>query len=189
MGNLRTWEAWKDVHQPFEREWWRKALAEGHSRDDAEFAEHWAPAREFIKPKGRVLDIGCGPRPPFVPCTVIEPLAIEYRSMTPREWWLNVMVVAAPAEEFQLPFVGEFDTIVCWNALDHTVGWRRILDNMLAYGSADARFAIATDFHKPFDGHPGYEREDFDAEIEKRFKVIEKREPFGRALAMLMVAK
>jgi hypothetical protein len=30
---------------------------------------------------GDLLDIGCGPRPPFPPCTVIEPLALEYQAL------------------------------------------------------------------------------------------------------------
>ncbi len=60
---------------------------------------------------------------------------------------------------------------------------------MLAYGAPGARFAIATDFFPPFDGHPGFPRGAFMNEIDKRFRIIDRREPFGRQLALLMVAK
>lgn len=191
MTDLRTWHAWEAVHQPWELGWWRDALANGHSQDDAGFAAAWAPVKEWIKPRGMILDIGCGPRPPFAPCTVIEPLAHHYMDMTPPAWWQGVKVCAQPAERIVDELRGWYDTVVCWNAIDHAVGWRDILDNMLAYGSVDgiARFAIATDFWPPFVGHPGFGRDEFMAEIAKRFEIIERREPFGRQLALLMKAR
>jgi len=186
--DLRTQDAWHEIHQPFELDWWAKHLALGHSSDPS-FYYDWLPVREFIKPEGAVLDIGCGPRPPFAPCTVIEPLALEYQKLdvVPKHWWDGVAVYAQPAEELIPGLLA--DTIICWNCLDHTHGWRQILDNMLAYGNAGARFAIATDFFKPFVGHPGYERDDFMREIESRFHIIDKRAPFGRQLALLMTAR
>jgi hypothetical protein len=186
--DLRTWDAWRKVHQPYELGWWKTNLAFGHSTDP-EFSHHWAPVRQFIKPRGVVLDIGAGPRPPFAPCIVIDPLAIEYQLLNtvPIEWWEGVEVHAQPAE-YPVPDL-HADTVICWNCLDHTIGWKLILQNMLAYGRPGARFAVATDFFPPFDGHPGFERAEFESEIEKRFTVIDKREPFGRQLALLMKAK
>lgn len=184
---LRTWEAWHHVHQPFELDWWSTKLAEGHSCDDTQFTEMWREAKEFIKPTGIVLDIGSGPRPPFAPCIVIDPLANEYRKITPQAWWNDVVVHAVPAEHFIKDLFAH--TIICWNCLDHTIGWKTILGNMVGYGDASTRYAVATDFFEPFIGHPGFERVEFMQEINKHFTVIDRREPLGRELALLMVAK
>ena len=184
--SLRTMDAWHKVHQPFEIDWWKKHLPGGHC-DDPGFTIQWDEVREFIEPHGDILDVGCGPRPPFVPCAVIEPLANAYQEIVPKEWWEGVTAYAQPAEV--LIHNLRADTVICWNAIDHTIGWRTILDNILAYGRPGARFAIATDFYKPFVGHPGFPREEFMTEIHKRFHIHKEREPFGRALALLMTAK
>lgn len=186
--DLRTWSAWHNIHQKFEINWWRDALGKGHCNDETH-AEQWDPVYAFIKPQGYVLDIGAGPRPPFPPCTVIDPLANEYQKLVPVEWWTDVQVYAQPAEQFIGGLHGCFETIICWNCLDHTIGWREILCNMREYGTEDASYAIATDFHPPFEGHPGYPREKFMTEVYKYFKVTVSREPFGRQLALLMKAR
>ena len=188
LNDFRTWDAWHNVHQPYELNWWKEKLLNGHSKDP-EFNREWDLVRRFIKPKGFVVDIGCGPRPPFAPCAVIDPLALEYQKITPSEWWDGVEVYVHPAEYPVTMLSVAADTVVCWNCLDHTIGWKYILDNMRAYGRPGACFAIATDFHEPFVGHPGFEREEFESEIEKRFTMVDKREPFGRHLALLMKAK
>jgi hypothetical protein len=182
--DLRSWDAWHTVHQPFELAWWKERLPD-HLASPG-FEESWAEVKAFINPQGLVLDIGCGPRPPFAPCFVIEPLAVEYRSITPTEWWHDVVVRAHPAEYLAGDLMFSVNTIICWNCLDHTIGWKKILDNMLVYGTRDARYAVATDFYAPFVGHPGFDRDEFMSEIKKRFKIIEQREPLGRALALLM---
>lgn len=183
--DLQTWDAWREIHQPFEIDWWKQRLP-GHCADPG-FSMQWQKVRDWIEPHGDILDIGCGPRPPFPPCTVIEPLAEEYRKITPNEWWESVSIYSQPAEH--LVFGLKADTIICWNCIDHTIGWRRILDNMLIYGRPNARFAIATDFQKPFIGHPGFQYRDFMNQINERFIVCKQREPFGREIALLMIAK
>ena len=51
---------------------------------------------------------------------------------------------------------------------------------------AYADSAIATDFYKPFVGHPGFPREEFMTEIHKRFSYSQRaRTVSGRALALL----
>jgi hypothetical protein len=184
QSDIRTWDAWHRDHQPFELGWWKEHL--DNYRDDAAFVESWREVKEFIKPRGFILDIGCGPRPPFASCTVIEPLAHEYRKITPPEWWHGVVVYAHPAE-YQVEWLRNWaDTVICWNCIDHTIGWREILDNMVVYGDARTRYALATDFWPPFLGHPGFEREEFMTEVKKRFEIIDRREPLGRQLALLM---
>jgi hypothetical protein len=195
--DLKTWDAWRRIHQPFELDWWKDVLPSGHS-DDPGFTLAWNEVKAFILPELRdatlrswplILDVGCGPRPPFAPCTVIEPLANSYKQFVSPEWWAMVKVYAQPAEQFVPELTAEFDVVICWNAIDHTIGWRIILDNMLAYGAPEARFAIATDFHDPYIGHPGFTRAEFMAEIDARFNIHDQREPFGREMALLMTAK
>jgi hypothetical protein len=184
--DLQTWDAWGKIHQPFELEWWKSALEQGHSSDEA-FFNHWGPIFNFINPRGDVIDIGCGPRPVFIPSTVIDPLALEYQKITPASWWLDVKVIAQPAE---IPITGLLgDTIVCWNCIDHTIGWKDILNNMRSYGRPGAKFAVATDFYLPFIGHPGFVRTEFIEEIERRFVITETRELFDRQLALVMIAR
>src|SRR5262245_48914119 len=164
--DLRSWAAWHEKHQPFELQWWKEALANGHSMDDDGFRAHWQPVKDWIKPRGTILDIGCGPRPAFAPCIVIDPLATDYQAITPQEWWLDVEVHNACAENFIPGLMDTADTVICWNALDHAIGWQVILENMLSYGTEGARFAVATDFHEPFLGHPGFDIDEFEAEID-----------------------
>jgi hypothetical protein len=183
--NLQSEEAWRTIHQPFELAWWKEAIAAGHPGfDEAQRAE----IKAFIKPRGRILDIGSGPRPLFRPCTVIEPLAEEYRTFVPEAWWSGVTIITTPAEQY-IETLEKFDTILCWNALDHAVGWIGILDSVASYSHAKTRIGVSTDFFPPFVGHPGFERTSFEAEIAKRFNVIERREPFQRAVALLLEVK
>lgn len=184
MSDIRTWDAWHRDHQPFELQWWREHL--DNYRDDDAFAAQWVEVKDFIQPSGVIVDIGCGPRPPFKPCIVIEPLAEKYKEITPPEWWQGVVVYGHPAETIVDDLVGGANTVICWNCIDHTIGWKDILDSMVVYGHTTTRYAIATDFWPPFLGHPGFEREEFMQEIKKRFNILEAREPFGRALALLM---
>lgn len=192
MTDLRTIEAWRDIHQPFELNWWKEHIAQGHLTDPG-WTLFWDDVRAFIEPHGRTIDIGCGPRPPFAPCYAIDPLILEYKAITPGKWWAGVIAYSDPAEDLIPSLRGKGDTIVCWNCLDHTVGWKQILDNMLAYGAPNARFAIATDFHEPFVGHPGYPRTEFDAEIDKRFHIHKRRRQrpghHDRDLSLLMTAR
>lgn len=179
--DLRTWDAWNKIHQPFELGWWKRALRNGH---DGLPGKHQEMA-EFIKPHGVIIDIGSGPRPVFTPCIVIEPLAFEYQKIAPKEWWEGVAIFNRPAEQ-RIEGL-RADTIICWNCINHSIGWREILDNMRSYANDGATLALATEFNQPFVGHPGFSREDFMKEIDQRFKVVDQREPFDRMhLALLM---
>jgi hypothetical protein len=192
--DFRTWKAWHLLHQPFELQWQTDNLAEQTA--DPGFSEKWDAVKAWIEPSGRILDVGCGPRPPFRPCTVIDPLARAYSEMTPPEWWEGVTIHAHPAEYSVNG--DQFDTVVCWNCIDHLIGWRTVLTNLRAYCAKDGKVALATDLWEPFLGHPGFgETEGEDAfvrygrlidEVERRFK-IEKTDspsPDGRAVAMIL---
>ena len=93
--DLRSWQAWQEVHQPFELDWWRTAFDQGHF-ERAGFIRECDQIKDFIRPRGRVLDIGCGPRPLFAPCCVIDPLANQYQKLVPARWWKKVIWFAQP---------------------------------------------------------------------------------------------
>jgi hypothetical protein len=58
---------------------------------------------------------------------------------------------------------------------------------MIQYGKPNARYAIATDFHEPFEGHPGYEQTVFMHEVRKRFNLLKHKNDFGgQKLGMLL---
>ena len=109
---------------------------------------------------------------------MIEPLADEYQKFVPASWWKDVTVYSQPAEQRVEGLRAQ--TIICWNCIDHAIGWREILDNMLSYG---------THFHAPFVGHLGFERAEFEVETSARFEVVAMREPFGRDVGLLMRAR
>jgi SAM-dependent methyltransferase len=195
--DFRTWKAWHLLHQPFELAWQADNLAEQTA--DPGFTEKWDAVKAWIEPRGRILDVGCGPRPPFRPCTVIDPLAQAYSEITPAEWWEGVAIHAHAAEH---PFIGgEYDTVVCWNCIDHVIGWRKILTNLANYCAPGGRVALATDLWEPFLGHPGFgetEGEDVVArgnrligEVERRFRIEKMATPSvdGRATSMVLTPR
>ena len=170
--DLRTWSV-ETLHQPYELEWWteRRVLATRVSQ-----------GRQFIEPRGDVLEISSGPRP-SLPCVVIDPG--ERISQLKPEWWEGVAARASqPTTHYR---AGNRQSLLEYAR--PAIGWRDILDNMLAYGRSGARFAVSTDFQEPFDGHQGFYRQDFEREIDRRFVVIKKLEAFDHELALLMVAK
>jgi hypothetical protein len=79
--------------------------------------------------------------------------------------------------------------VICWNAINHAIGWREILRNMRVYGAQDARHAIATDFFPAFVGHPGFDRGSFMQEIKQHFTIVDSRAGLGCELALLMESK
>jgi hypothetical protein len=185
---VRTWRDWHEVHQPFELRYHTR-LGIPWCSDEAQFWGHWNSVFDFIgQTDGRSLDIGCGPRPPFGRGSVaIDPLADEYRKLAPSEWWEDIEVFAAPAETFVPDLEGGFDVVMCWNCLDHTIGWRDILANMARYGKPEAVFTLATDFREVHRGHPGFERDDFWAELGRHFEVVREAENFAsRDLALVL---
>ena len=194
-------EEWRAVHQPFELGY-HKNTGIAWCSDEARFKEWWDGIADWIADTrdsenyppgfmglGRTLDIGCGPRPPFLG-TVIDPLAQEYVRHAPGGWWMGVGPIITTPAETHLPALDDrFDTVVCWNCLDHTYDWRAILDNVVRYMKDDALFALATDFRPPHIGHPGYPQYEFHVEIHKRFKVLKSREHWRDRELCLVLAK
>lgn len=181
-----TWPQWEKRHQPYELNYHLQTGIEW-CKDQAKFEDFWWKIFDFATFTGRILgktlDIGCGPRPPFklwpdVDLTVVDPLAAKYFDASPASWWEGVEIHAQPAERRISSLVGQFDTLLCWNCLDHTVEYDKILENIAAYAKKDALIALSTDFHPPGIGHPGYEREAFMEKLLSLFDVVKERANF-----------
>jgi len=163
---MRTWQDWEQIHQPFELDY-HATQGIAWCSDEKQFQDFWGTIFDFIGVEGECLDVGCGPRPPFGSgSTAIDPLAFRYKNLVP-QWWAGVTAYNQPAEGLVEPLKGSFQTVMSWNCLDHTIGWRTILANLKAYGKKGAVYAIATDFKPPHTGHPGFERDDFFTELER----------------------
>lgn len=190
---MKTWADWEHIHQPYELDHWRDRGGIEWCADE-QFHAWWGDVFSFmggVDLGARNLDVGCGPRPPFGPgSTAIDPLIDEYKKLVPKAWWKDIDSHSCPAEELITDLTGEFNTVMCWNCIDHTIGWQQILLNLKAYGAKDATYAIATDFNRPGPGHPGFDRLDFLAEIDKSFKIVKWLEDFhDRHLAMVLKAR
>ena len=75
----------------------------------------------------------------------------------------------------------------CWNVLDHTYDWRKILDNVVKYLKPDGQFILATDHKVPHLGHPSFKREEFFEEINKRFDIKKQVEDFSERQVCLIL--
>lgn len=177
---------WKEIHQPYELNYHKVAGVKWCSNEE-QFQTFWDKIKKFIEPKGRVLDIGCGPRPPFKG-TCIEPLGDEYKKISPKEWWEDIELICKPAEEFIPELEGQFDTVISWNCLDHTYNWREIIKNMRRYVKDDGIIAIATDMREPMLGHPSFKKEDFWSEINK-MKIVHLKNNFQEREVALVLKK
>lgn len=176
---------WNEVHQPYEFDYHKHEGVKWCSNEE-QFQTFWGTIKDFIKPKGKVIDIGCGPRPPFKNSTIIEPLAEKYQTFAPREWWEGITVYSQPAE-VKIPKI-KADTVVIWNCIDHTYDWRKIIDNANSYLKKGGTFVVATDIRPPCLGHPGVgDKDEFIKYLEKYFIIVEIRENFQeRHLAIKM---
>lgn len=168
-----TKEEWQKECQEYEFNYHEKQGINWCSNDNL-FNEYWENIKSWIGKeniKGNVLDIGCGPRPPFEGF-YIEPLAEKYQQITKKSWWSNRQGFSCPAEEFvnRLP---SMDLVVCWNCLDHTFDWKNILENVLKYLKDDGLFILATDIRPPAKGHPGFNKGEWWQFISAKFRILE----------------
>lgn len=183
MDKLNTWDDWRTIHQPFELAYHRD-YGINWCRDEAQYWNFWDGILEFVKvpTKGTLIDIGCGPRPPFHKFVethdvhVVDPLLDEYLKLTPFEWWKDLTVYSQPGEE-NIPGL-KADLVMSWNCLDHTIGWRDIIWNAYTYLKPNGIFVCATDFQPPHVGHPGFEQEAFENYLTEFFEILDTREGF-----------
>jgi len=185
---MNTHEDWVNIHQPFELSYHRDEGINWCSNDD-QFYSFWGGIKEFVKPEGETLDIGCGPRPPFEGATVIEPLADEYQKITPPEWWEGRKIYSQAAETVIPELNGTFDTVICWNCLDHTPGWKLVLMNIADYLKDGGKFVLGVDHKEPSIGHPSFTRKELFQELNKYFILKEQRINFQERDVALVLCK
>jgi len=195
---------WKSQHQPYELDYHK--LVDNYRWHDEEFTAYWtevfgtfsglSPGQ--FSPDNIIIDIGCGSRPAFdwfdTQCIKyhMDPLIDEYRKITKvQQFWKNKpqeSLLSKPAEEFIPSLKNCGDFINCWNVLDHTYDWRRILLNLWQYAKSDALVCIGTDLESHGVGHPGINDPIFFWEfVKSHFHVLKKYENYlHREIALLL---
>lgn len=179
---------WTRTHQPFEL---RFHQGENYRWKDSTFYGQWDEVfgrfmgltRDCFTADQVLLDVGCGSRPVLdwftAPCEkhFLDPLLSEYRQIEKmRPHWQDKPEATLHSQPAEVPCVelfGKCDFVNCWNVLDHTYDWRKILDNIRDYAKPGALVCIGTDFQSHGDGHPGIEdRRYFDDFIAEHFQVV-----------------
>jgi len=196
-------DEWKSRHQPFELDYHKH---ENFRWDDEKFMVRWTEVfgsfcglrPNQFGPENVIIDIGCGSRPAFDwfdnHCLKyhLDPLLDEYRGIPQvQRFWKSKpqkSLLSKPAEEFIQGLENRGDFVNCWNVLDHTYDWRRILLNLWRYTKPNALLCIGTDFQSHGDGHPGIDDPFFFWEfVESHFHVLNKRENYtDREVALLL---
>jgi hypothetical protein len=194
---------WKSRHQPFELNYHKHDNFRWH---DEQFMARWTEVFGSFcglkpgqfGPENVIIDIGCGSRPAFDwfdnVCLKyhLDPLLEEYgRIPQIQRFWRSKpqkSLLSKPAENFIQNLENRGDFVCCWNVLDHTYDWRRILLNLWRYTKNDALLCIGTDFESHGDGHPGIDDPLFFWEfVESHLHVLNKRENYtDREIALLL---
>jgi 2-polyprenyl-3-methyl-5-hydroxy-6-metoxy-1,4-benzoquinol methylase/Zn-finger protein len=165
---------WQKIHQNFELNYHKQNNFRWPGRE-LEWNEQWNNVFEFFGEfkkdsfscENVLLDIGCGSRPALQWFEEgikynIDPLLQDFLKIKElNQHWENYsenQLINAPAEELQEKLVNKCDFIICWNVLDHSYNWKKILENCVAYLKTDGIFLLGTDHgYKPYLGHPGIE--------------------------------
>jgi hypothetical protein len=131
-----------------------------------------------------LIDLGCGPRPALdwfhdgiKIC--IDPLLNKYRHVCKEmklQWWekrSNYILYSFPAEKRVASLIGKGKFILCWNILQHTLGWKKIIENICRYAREDSIVCISTEFGTRHIGHPAnIPEEEFMQVVLKNFTVL-----------------
>lgn len=163
-------ELWQDEHQAFELSYHQRDNIRWH---DPEFIESWRRnfgeflelTPDHFREHHRLLDVGCGSRPPIPEyfktgaAFAVEPLAKDYAEIPEvAKYWTDDVVghtFMRPAEERIEALCGTAEFVNCFNVLDHTYDWRAVLINALQYASPGGIVCICTDIASHGAGHPG----------------------------------
>lgn len=173
---------WDDQH--FERQW------------SSIFGEFMAFRRNQFNSDDALFDVGCGSRPALdwfegpVRKYHLDPLLAEFvKIQEVRGFWQGKpeeSMLAMPAET-PIEWLHDSCSFVnCWNVLDHTYDWKKILENIASYTKAGAFACIGTDFQSHGIGHPGIDNYDSFRWFVEEFFIVEKEEKnlMGRELAL-----
>ncbi len=165
---------WKNTHQAFELNYHKHSNFRWPGRE-SEWNEQWNNifelfgefSKDSFSSESILLDIGCGSKPALEWFNNgikynIDPLLQEYLKIKQiSHYWETFnkeQLINAPAEELQNNLINKCDFIICWNVLDHSYNWRKILENAANYLNKNGVFLLGTDHgHKSHIGHPGIE--------------------------------
>ena len=145
--------------QQLEWRWWRRylrrrSLPDYLSQKRAYWQRTFAALRISFRPAERVLDAGCGPAGAFIylhdtqRLTALDPLLERYASLPifdPADY-PTVRFVPAPLETHGLR--PPFDTICCFNAVNHVRDWSASLDALTELAAPHTRLLLSSDVHR-----------------------------------------
>ena len=206
-----NYNEWEEAHQPYELEFhkrpnFRWKEFKYHYRWDDCWNKLFERFMEFnkkqFKDSDMILDVGCGSRP----CLVwfesgdkhyLDSLIDEYMEIDEmKKYWEPVNtsnLYNQPAEMLNDELRGKFSFILCWNVLDHTYDWKKIIDNISLYLKDDGVALIGNDFGVKGGslGHPGiYPKSDFYEKIEEYFEIVKEFNDFiGREVCLSLRRK
>lgn len=185
------YKKWKEVHQPFELSYHQHGNFRWPGRENI-WDEQWnnifslfgKQKKDQFTDNQVLIDIGCGSRPALSWFEKgkqynIDPLLEDYLKIEKlQQYWepfTKDQLISAPAEELQTQLINKADFILCWNVLDHTYDWKKILNNCFEYLNSDGVFLLGTDHGgKEHIGHPGIQKsEELFKELDSKFKTID----------------
>jgi len=196
---------WKAIHQKFELDYhkqgnyrWREELWIDQWDKIYDAFAGFTP--DQFSATDVLIDVGCGSRP----CMewfkhgikhYSDPLLDQYVEI-PRmsQYWNkpNQHRYSNPAEELIESLVGQGDFVLCWNVLDHTYDWRKIVANIVQYAKKGALVIIGTDIGRRESlGHPGIDNPEVMYEmIDESFEIVKEVRPYHhRQVAWLLRKK
>ena len=111
-----------------------------------------------------LFDVGCGSRPCLdwfngkATKFYSDPLLDKYVQIPKmKPYWegKEQFMFSVPAEEL-VTGITDCDLVLCWNVLDHSCYWEKIVDNLHTYVADDGIVILGTDYGtRPSKGHPG----------------------------------
>lgn len=149
------------VAQFLELHWWRRYL---RSKTAATYLSekqaYWQRVLTEIgherSPGKNALDAGCGPAGIFIllheteKITALDPLLDHYQEnlevFTP-EQYPGVNFISAPLETAVLD-QAPFDTIYCFNAINHVSDWEASFDQLSSWAAPGTQLIISSDVHR-----------------------------------------
>lgn len=147
--------------QYLERRWWQRYL---RNKSPEQYLEdkraYWSRVLQQldheVKAGESALDAGCGPAGVFIhlqeqaTVTAIDPLLEYYANdlaIFNKEDYPTVNFITAPLETADLS--GEvFDTIYCFNAINHVADWNLALDQLTKMAKPGTRLLLSSDVHR-----------------------------------------
>ncbi len=147
--------------QWLERRWWQRYL---RHQSAAEYLRakklYWQKILSSIgyEPLAgqKVLDAGCGPAGIFIYLheqqivTALDPLLAAYEqdlAIFQKAMYPCVQFVVAPMESAQLPSAS-FQTIYCFNAINHVADWEGALDQLGRWLAPAGDLLLSSDVHR-----------------------------------------